>query len=170
MILVTVGQERFPFDRLLRLVDEAMASGEVEGPAFAQTGHSSYVPRFFPCAAFLPPDKLRELIRRSTLVITHGGVGTVVQCLEEGKVPLVVPRDPRRGEHLDGHQLEFSARMEVEGRVLVARDDAEFQVKLRNYGRLAQELGPGCRRPMTAPLIEFLRDFSRAVRVRKSRR
>ncbi|MDH4196737.1 MAG: beta(1,3)galactosyltransferase EpsH [Candidatus Aminicenantes bacterium] len=170
MILVTVGQERFPFDRLLRLADDAVASGEVEGPAFAQTGHSAYVPRAFPHANFLPPDKLRDLIRRSTLVITHGGVGTIVQCLDEDKVPLVVPRDPRLGEHLDGHQLEFSARMEIEGRVLVARDDADFRVKLLTYESLVRGLRAGCRRPATAPLVEFLENFSRAIRAKKTGR
>ncbi len=166
MILITVGQERFPFDRLLRLADEAVASGEVEGPVFAQTGHSAYVPRAFPYANFLPPDRLRELIRRSVIVITHGGVGTIVQCLDEGKVPLVVPRDPRLGEHLDGHQLEFCARMEAEGRVLVARDDADFRLKVRNYDRLARSLDAGRRAPANAPLVEFLKSFSQSIRAR----
>jgi len=170
MILVTVGQERFPFDRLLRLADEAVAGGEVKGPAFAQTGYSAYIPRAFPHADFLPPDKLRSLIRASTLIIAHGGVGTVLQCLEEGKIPLIVPRDPRRGEHLDGHQLEFSTRLEAEGRVLVARDDADFRDKLRNYERLVRGLRAGRRPPATAPLVEFLRDFSRAALGRKSGR
>lgn len=170
MILVTVGLERFPFDRLLRLADEAVADGEVEGPAFAQTGHSAYVPRSFPHADFLPPDKLRDLIRRSTLVITHGGVGTIVQCLDEGKVPLVVPRDPRLGEHLDGHQLEFSARMEIESRVLVARDDADFRFKLRTYEQLVRGLPAGSRRPATSLLVEFLEDFSRTIRAKRAGR
>jgi len=163
MILITVGQERFPFDRLLRLADEAVAGGEVEGPAFAQTGCSAYVPRSFPHTDFLAPDKLRELIRGSAFVITHGGVGTVVQCLEEEKVPLILPRDPLRGEHLDGHQLEFSARLEAEGRVLVAHDDADFRAKIRDHWRLIRGLRAGRRPPSQTPLIEFLRDFSRKV-------
>jgi UDP-N-acetylglucosamine transferase subunit ALG13 len=170
MILITVGQERFPFDRLLRLADEAAAGGDFEGPAFAQTGCSDYVPRSFPHADFLPPDRLRELIRGSALIITHGGVGTVVQCLEEDKVPLILPRDPRRGEHVDGHQLEFSARLEAECRVLVAHDDADFRAKLRDHARLIRGIRAGRRPPAKAPLIEFLRDFSRQVQDRVSGR
>ena len=43
-----------------------------------------------------------------------------------GKVPIVVPRRPTLGEHVDGHQLRFVARMQEEGRCIVPESYDEF--------------------------------------------
>lgn len=42
------------------------------------------------------------------VVITHSGVGTILQLLELGIHPLVVPRRKTRGEHVDDHQTEIA--------------------------------------------------------------
>ena len=46
MIFVTVGTQ-FPFDRLLRTVDDAFDKGLINEEVFAQTGESNYKPRNF---------------------------------------------------------------------------------------------------------------------------
>jgi UDP-N-acetylglucosamine transferase subunit ALG13 len=46
MIFLTVGTQ-FPFDRLVRAVDEAFDNGAIDEEVFAQIGETSYRPRNF---------------------------------------------------------------------------------------------------------------------------
>src|SRR5215210_4305165 len=50
---VAVGTRHEPFDRLLRIVDDAVADGLLPGPVIAQSGHSRYVPRHYETTAWL---------------------------------------------------------------------------------------------------------------------
>ncbi|MEZ5095747.1 MAG: glycosyltransferase [Nocardioides sp.] len=59
--------------------------------------------------AFLAPAELREQLADADVVITHGGPGTISDARRSGHRPIVVPRDPALGEHVDDHQQRFSA-------------------------------------------------------------
>jgi UDP-N-acetylglucosamine transferase subunit ALG13 len=48
------------------------------------------------------------LTQWSDVVISHGGVGSLLACLDQGKVPFVLPRESRFQEHVDDHQVAFS--------------------------------------------------------------
>ena len=43
----------------------------------------------------------------ATLIITHGGVGSIVSALKKNKKVIVVPRLKKYNEHIDDHQLEI---------------------------------------------------------------
>ena len=107
MLFVTVGSQKFQFDRLLRAVDALVASGDVEGGAFAQTGACSYVPENFPSEAFLDRGRFGELMDASDVVVTHGGTGAIIGAVKRGKRVVAVPRLARFGEHVDDHQVEI---------------------------------------------------------------
>ena len=140
MILVTVGLEKFPFDRLLRAVDRLVESGAIQGPVFGQIGHSRYEPRHFAHCRFLPFDEMRTRLQEARTVVCHGGVGTILLALSLGKVPLVFPRRAAFGEQLDDHQLDLVARMEPEGRILVAATEEALSGKLARYDELKSAL------------------------------
>lgn len=107
MLFVTVGSQKFQFDRLLRAVDALVASGAVEGGAFAQTGASAYIPKSFPSEAFLDRRRFGELMDGSDVVVTHGGTGAIIGAVKRGKRVVAVPRLARFGEHVDDHQVEI---------------------------------------------------------------
>ena len=94
MILVTVGTQ-LPFDRFIRIVDEAAPS--LGRTVFAQVGRGSYQPRNMEYAALIDPLKFDELIARTELIVSHAGIGTVViggifeqnEREDETKVPLL---------------------------------------------------------------------------------
>jgi UDP-N-acetylglucosamine transferase subunit ALG13 len=126
MILVLTGLERFPFDRLLSMIDEALRRGLLAPPVFAQAGSAENVPRGFPTEGRVPPERLSRLIGEADLIITHAGVGSVVRSLHAGKPTIVVPRRRDLGEHVDDHQSEFANRMGKAGYVRVARTEEEL--------------------------------------------
>ncbi len=112
MIFLTVGSERFPFDRLVRGVDEWAGSGSLSLPLFGQIGTSLYEPRHFPWVRTLPYREMDERIRLSGCVICHGGVGTLLQALSYGKGVVALARESRWKEHLDDHQRELLERLQ----------------------------------------------------------
>lgn len=58
--------------------------------------------------------------READVVVTHAGVGTVVQLLEWGVRPVVLPRSAGRGEHVDDHQSQIATLLREHGLATVA--------------------------------------------------
>jgi UDP-N-acetylglucosamine transferase subunit ALG13 len=106
MIFVTLGTQKFPFDRLLRKVDELCGQGKLSG-VFAQTGHSLYTPKNYEDKQFLSANEFDSCMEKADLVISHGGEGSLLTALQKGKRVVAVPRDAKFGEHVDGHQFEI---------------------------------------------------------------
>lgn len=122
MILVLTGQECFPFDRLLAMVDEGIGRGIIPGPVLAQTGSSRYRSRHMDGKPYFTPRRLETVVRESDAIITHAGVGSILMSLEAGKLPIIVPRRAAFKEQVDDHQVELALRLEEVGKAKVAHD------------------------------------------------
>lgn len=107
MIFVTVGSQKFPFDRLIKKVDEMIRENLIEEEVIIQTGTSKYVP-VCRCQAFYEKDVFAKLLEDCDILITHGGAGTMVDAVKRRKKIVVVPRLARYEEHVDDHQLELT--------------------------------------------------------------
>lgn len=107
MIFVTVGSQKFQFDRLIRAVDALVASGVAKGGAFAQTGACAYVPEHMEHEAFLDREAFRSQMDACDVVVTHGGTGAIIGAVKDGKKVIAVPRRAEFGEHVDDHQIEI---------------------------------------------------------------
>ena len=63
----------------------------------------------------MKPEKMKDIIKDSDIIITHAGVGTIMECLEMGKEIIVVPRKVENLEHVNNHQEEIAFEMEKKG-------------------------------------------------------
>lgn len=106
-IFITLGSQKFHFNRLLREVDTLYQKGVLSEPAFAQIGHSDYHPRYYPYKDFLDREQFERELSRADIVITHGGTGAIVGALKQGKKVIAVARRAKYGEHVDDHQLQI---------------------------------------------------------------
>lgn len=122
MIFVTVGSQKFQFNRLLKAVDDLVASGAVQEPVFAQTGYSDYQPQHYEFQAFMDRDAFREMEEKADIVITHGGTGAIIGAVKLGKKVIAVPRLAQYGEHVDDHQTQLIAEFQ-EQNLICAQDD-----------------------------------------------
>jgi UDP-N-acetylglucosamine transferase subunit ALG13 len=109
MILATVGMSEFPFDRLLRAIDDLPGGEEL----IVQTGCSTVRPTNADCHPFLSFDELTSYMQRARAVVAHAGVGSVLLALEIGVSLVVVPRRREYGEAIDDHQALFSRHLEA---------------------------------------------------------
>jgi beta-1,4-N-acetylglucosaminyltransferase len=148
MILVTTGTNGPPFDRLLRAVDEL----DLEEEIVVQYGPSDIRPRRARCVDYVGFDELAALVREARSVVTHGGVGTILLALMNGRRPIVAPRLARFREVVDDHQLVLARRLSQEGLVTLLEDpkslrqilsepDARVLGRVRSNGGLGTELG-----------------------------
>ena len=107
MIFITLGSQKFQFNRLLKAVDEQVANGKIIEPIFAQIGASDYKPQNFRYKDFLNRDEFDKEMSKADIVITHGGTGAIIGALKKGKKVIAVPRLKKYGEHVDDHQLQL---------------------------------------------------------------
>lgn len=106
-LLVVVGTDFHPFDRLMDWLERWYAHRPDRPDLVVQHGHSRR-PDLPGAAGFLDHGTLRSAIATATLVVTHGGPASILETRRAGRLPVVVPRDPRHGEHVDDHQQRFA--------------------------------------------------------------
>ncbi len=76
------------------------------------------------------------------MVVCHAGVGSIVLARRYGHRPIVMPRRPRFGEHVDEHQLQLTRRLAEAGIVTVVEDAGQLAAAVLGAAR-----GAGARRP-----------------------
>lgn len=108
MIFITLGSQKFQFNRVLEYLDELLSESEYQKfEVFAQIGFSTYKPKNFKYKDFLSREEFKLLIDKSDIVITHGGTGAIVTALKLNKIVFAIPRLREFGEHVDNHQIEI---------------------------------------------------------------
>ena len=107
-IFITLGSQKFQFNRLLKAVDKLCEKGTIVAEdVFAQIGYSDYLPKKFSYKKFLDRDEFSTIMSKAEIVITHGGTGAIIGAVKKGKKVIAVPRRAKYGEHVDDHQLQL---------------------------------------------------------------
>lgn len=127
MIFVTVGNATQGFRRLLNGVDELARQGFFgDEKIFMQTGHNAgFQSLACQCQPFISLADFQRHLTEATLVISHGGC-TVFQALRAGKVPVIMPRMRKHGEHVNDHQVVFAETLARDGWIVPAYSPAEL--------------------------------------------
>lgn len=107
MIFVTLGSQKFQFNRLLQKVDNLVEQGAINEEVFAQIGYSDYTPKHYQYKQFLNREEFAEMEAKADTVITHGGTGAIIGAVKKGKKVIAVPRLAKYGEHVDNHQIQL---------------------------------------------------------------
>lgn len=131
MIFVTMGSQKFQFDRLLKALDDLAANGNLSEEIIAQSGACTYQPRFIRCEPFMDSERFDECLKKAELIIAHAGTGTVIKAVKAGKKVVVVPRLARFGEHVDDHQTEIAEMFGEMDLIVCCSDCDELEQKIR---------------------------------------
>lgn len=112
MILVTVGSQKFQFNRLLEKIDELIDKKVITDKVFAQIGVSDYKPQNYNYTDFMTQDEFNKKLNESNLIITHAGTGVIINAIKKGKKVIAIPRLKKYGEHVDDHQIQLIKQFE----------------------------------------------------------
>jgi UDP-N-acetylglucosamine--N-acetylmuramyl-(pentapeptide) pyrophosphoryl-undecaprenol N-acetylglucosamine transferase len=136
---VAVGTHSQQFDRLLEMVDRAVARGVLPTPVVAQGGVSRYRPRHYELRDWLTPDEVERAVQNAEHVVSHAGSGLVSCALRAGRRPMVLPRLSGCGEHFDDHQTQIVAKL------------AELDLVVKLEDDIDEESLEAARRPLPVP-------------------
>jgi len=142
MIFLSVGTHEQQFDRLIKETDRLKGEDSIAEDVFAQIGYSSFVPQHCAHEKMIGYKEMLVKAKACRIYITHGGPGSIFLGFQLGKVPIVVPRMHRFGEHVDDHQISFTKKLEKEGRIIAVYDIADLKGKILNYDTLAKKCTP----------------------------
>lgn len=126
MIFVTLGSQKFQFNRLLKKIDELIKSNIITDEVFAQIGYSDYKPLNYKYKQFLSREEFIECEGKADIVITHGGTGAIIGAVKKGKKVIAVPRLAKYGEHVDDHQLQLIEQFKEQNLICGLQDCNEL--------------------------------------------
>lgn len=107
MIFISLGSQKFQFNRVLEEMDRLINEGYIKCNVFAQIGYSTYIPRYYEYSKFLDKSEYLAKIEDSSIVVTHGGTGSIINSVKKEKKVIGIPRLEKYGEHVDNHQLDI---------------------------------------------------------------
>lgn len=103
MILVTLGTQKQSFNRLLDMIEKSNINDKI----IVQAGYTKYKSKKMKILDFVNYQEMDKLIKQADLIITHGGTGSIVTAIKQGKKVIACPRLKKYGEHVDDHQKQI---------------------------------------------------------------
>lgn len=155
MIFVTVGSQKFQFNRLLEKIDQLIDNGVINEKVYAQVGVSDYKPRNYEYTDFMTQEEFLKKIDECTMVITHAGTGVIVNSVKKEKKVIGIPRLEKYCEHVDDHQIQLIKEFEELGFIepcyeLENLEEAIKKTKEKKYNKYVSN---------TEKIVESIEEF-----------
>ncbi len=119
MITVTLGTIPYSFNRSIAWLKALLDSGVIDEPVFIQYGNSDISALInhplVTAESVVPQAKLKAMIERSRLVISHAGQGSTRLLAAAQTQFVLLPRLAKHEEHVDDHQLMFARSVASRG-------------------------------------------------------
>lgn len=133
MILVTLGTQDKKFHRLLETVQKLIDNKVITDRVVVQAGCSSdFISKEMEIFDLIPMDDFDKLINECEILITHGGVGSIVTGLKNNKKVIAAARLKKYGEHTNDHQLQIIDNFSNSGYILKLDDFNNLENLIKN--------------------------------------
>ena len=131
MILVTLGTQDKSFPRILKELDRLKDNGTIKDEIIVQAGYTKYKSNNLEVFDYISEKDFNKYYEKASLIITHGGVGSIIKGLEHNKKVIAVPRLSKYDEHENDHQLQIIDEFYKTGYILkcIEMDDLEDTIK-----------------------------------------
>ena len=151
MIFVTLGTQDKQFKRLLDYCEALNTDQQI----IVQAGLTEYHSDKMDIRDFIDNDEFAKYIAEADVLITHGGVGTIINALNQGKVVIACPRLAKYHEHHNDHQVEIVDEFERRGLILALRENDDLSEVLER----AKTFKPGKYVSNTANFVQKLDEY-----------
>lgn len=155
MILVMLGTQNNSFHRLLEEVQKNIENGNIKEEVVVQKGYTKFESNDMTLYNQLPPDEMKKLIDKADLIITHGGVGSIITSIEKGKKVIAVPRLKKHKEHVNDHQLDIIKSFSEAGYIIGINNVEELGIALEKV----KEFQPKEYIQNTGNIVKIVGDF-----------
>ena len=155
MILVLLGTQNNSFHRLLEEVQKNIDNGNIKEEVVAQKGYTKFESKDMTLYNKIPTDEVKKLIDKADLVITHGGVGSIITSITKEKKVIAVPRLKKYNEHVNDHQLDIIDSFNEMGYLIGIHDVSELGDAIKK----AKDFQPKKYIQNTGNIIKIVEDF-----------
>lgn len=155
MILITLGTQDKGFERLLNAVDKQIKNGKIKEKVVVQAGHTKYSSDKMEIFDLIDRDKFSKLISECDILITHGGVGSIINGLQNDKKVIVAPRLARYNEHINDHQLQITENFAKKGYIIPFYENDDLGEILEK----AKKFRPQKYESNTKNMVKIIREF-----------
>ena len=135
MILVLLGTQDKPFTRLLDEIERLKKEKIINDEIVVQAGLTKYKSDNMEIHGLIQIDELMKLMNKSDLVITHGGVGSILSALQLGKKVIAIPRLKEYGEHTNDHQIQIVNEFYNTGYILKCDNPSDLENVLSSLNK-----------------------------------
>ena len=136
MILVMLGTQNNSFERLLKKMDELIEKKVIDEKVIVQSGYTNYESKNMRIFDLIPQAELERYQEQADLIITHGGVGSIVSSIKKEKKVIAVPRLHRYNEHVNDHQKQIVEAFDKKGYIIGIQRIDELEnaiIRVQNF-------------------------------------
>lgn len=128
MILVTLGTQDKDFSRLLKAIDKLIDKKVIKEKVIVQAGYTKYKSKNMQIFDLIDQEELENLTDKCSLLITHGGVGSILMGIKKNKKIIAAARLSKYKEHTNDHQKQIIKEFVKEG----------YIKELKNFNKLEE--------------------------------
>ena len=119
MIFVTVGTQDKTFERLFKEIERLCEAKIINEEVIAQTGCTKVNSKYIKAYSFFEKkEDYDKCLNDARVVITHGGVGSILGAIINNKKVIAVPRLSAYKEHTNDHQTQIVKRYDEDGYII----------------------------------------------------
>ncbi|MDO6454349.1 glycosyltransferase [Neptunomonas phycophila] len=129
MIFVSVGTQ-LPFPRMMKIINE-WAGNQTE-VVVAQTAevYSEYLN--LESYSFLDAMDFTKYYEAADVIVSHAGMGNIINALQANKPIIIFPRDAALKEHRNDHQKSTARKFANKDGIYVVETRSEFVTAIEN--------------------------------------
>ena len=132
MILVLLGTQNNSFHRLLEEIDKLIEKRVIDEKVIVQAGYTKYESKNMQIFDLITQEELEKYQEKADLIITHGGVGSIISSLKKGKKVIACPRLHEYQEHVNDHQKQIIEYFDEKGYIYGINNLSELEEAVLN--------------------------------------
>ena len=155
MILITLGTQDKEFTRLLDQVQKEIDKGNIKDKVVVQAGYTKYESKDMKIFDLIDQEEFKKLISECDLLITHGGVGSILTGLKNNKKIIAAARLSKYKEHMNDHQLQIIEKFTKSGYILPLYENDDLGKVLKQI----EKFKPNKYKSNTKNMIKLVSEF-----------
>lgn len=162
MILVLLGTQNNSFHRLLEKMDELVEKKIIDEKILVQAGYTKYESKNMRIFDLIPQEELERYQTQADLIITHGGVGSIISSIKKGKKVIAVPRLHEYQEHVNDHQKQIVESFDSKGYILGIKEVEELEgaiIKVQDFTPVKYD----SKQKGNLKMLKIIEDFIEAI-------